>query len=116
MAWGQLQTISSGPRAARRQRFPCAESRPVPDSILISPSRFERRRSGAGEIVLGNIWPGHPEKLLAFGAAWARDNVEIAVPVTAAVLAAPWNAALWHAAAQRLNEPVPVASSLEQPA
>ena len=33
-----------------------------------------------------------------------------------AALLAPWNAALWHAAAKRLNEPVPVASSLEQPA
>jgi len=45
---------------------------------------------GAGEIVLGtgDIWPDHPEKLLAFGAAWARENTEIAVPITAAVLAA----------------------------
>ncbi len=45
---------------------------------------------GAGRIVLGtgDIWPDHPEKLLAFGAGWARNNVEVAVPVTAAVLAA----------------------------
>lgn len=45
---------------------------------------------GAGRIVLGtgDIWPDHPEKILAFGSAWARDNAEIAIPITAAVLAA----------------------------
>lgn len=45
---------------------------------------------GAGRIVLGtgDIWPDHPEKILAFGAAWAHDNPEIAIPITAAVLAA----------------------------
>lgn len=154
---------------------------------------------GAGRIVLGtgDIWPDHPEKLLAFGAAFARDNREVAVPVTAAVLAAarwlddplntdeavrilhqrafphlaretvaaifsgpvatarpmqfraatfpradqaawwlrqmqrwghlpadanhgallaPWNPSLWRAAAQRLNEPEPALTALEQPA
>ena len=154
---------------------------------------------GAGRIVLGtgDIWPDHPEKLLAFGAAWVRDNQETAIPVTAAVLAAarwlddpanhdeavhilrqrafphlatetvaaifagrvaqarpmqfraatfpqaaeagwwlrqmqrwghlpadadqeallaPWDAALWRAAAQRLNEPEPAFANLEQPA
>lgn len=45
---------------------------------------------GAGEVVLGtgDIWPDHPEKILAFGASWAADNPEIAIPITAAVLAA----------------------------
>ena len=154
---------------------------------------------GAGEIVLGtgDIWPDHPEKILAFGAAWARENPEVAVPVTAAVLAAarwlddphngeeavrilhqrafphlavetvaaifdgpvartrpmlfraatfprvaeaawwlrqmqrwghlsadadqeallsPWDGALWRTAAQRLNEPEPALTALEQPA
>ena len=44
----------------------------------------------AGQIVIGtgDIWPDHPEKILAFGAAWARDNFETAVPITAAILAA----------------------------
>lgn len=45
---------------------------------------------GAGRIVLGTgaIWPDHPEKVLAFGARWAEANREIAIPVTAAVMAA----------------------------
>ena len=45
---------------------------------------------GAGEIVLGtgDIWPDHPEKVLAFDATWAERNPEVAIPVTAAVLAA----------------------------
>lgn len=44
----------------------------------------------AGRVVLGtgHIWPDHPEKQLAFGAGWARANPEIAIPVTAAILAA----------------------------
>ena len=45
---------------------------------------------GAGRVVMGtgDIWPDHPEKLLAFGAGWAAANPDIAIPVTAAVLAA----------------------------
>ena len=44
----------------------------------------------AGQVALGtgHIWPDHPEKILAFSAPWAAENREIAIPITAAVLAA----------------------------
>jgi NitT/TauT family transport system ATP-binding protein/nitrate/nitrite transport system substrate-binding protein len=45
---------------------------------------------GAGRIALttGDIWPDHPEKVLAFGAAWVHENRETAIAITAAVMAA----------------------------
>ena len=45
---------------------------------------------GAGRIALttGDIWPDHPEKVLAFNAAWAHENRETAIAITAAVMAA----------------------------
>ncbi|UFN48220.1 ABC transporter substrate-binding protein [Roseomonas sp. OT10] len=45
---------------------------------------------GAGRVVLssGDIWPGHPEKMLAFAEGWAERDPDRAVALTAAVIAA----------------------------
>ncbi|RVT99254.1 ABC transporter substrate-binding protein [Rhodovarius crocodyli] len=45
---------------------------------------------GAGRVIMntGDIWPGHPEKLLGFDSAWAKANREAAIGITAATIAA----------------------------
>lgn len=45
---------------------------------------------GAGRVIMntGDIWPGHPEKVLGFDAAWAAANREAAIGITAATIAA----------------------------
>ncbi len=48
---------------------------------------------GAGRVVLtsGDVWPGHPEKMLAFAEGWAERDRDRAVALTAAAIgAARW--------------------------